>query len=370
MGFDRKSPADLARRLGMRRDRPQAGEARRQSDTWRRETFTLPRDEAMPRIIYLFPSDDAPTGGIKVIYRHAELLADMGVDASVLHPFDLSFRCTWFDHRTRLLDSMALDPGGDFVVIPELWAPMFGPQCRAQGVRYGIFVQNGYITHPVLPDHPAELHDEAYLRADLVLSISDDTAEMVKLNFPGLDPDRMVRVRCSVPRSFLAVTPPTGRERVITYMPRKMAAHSVRVVKALERNLPAPWRLVPIHNVDEATCAAMLHASQIFLSFSEFEGLGLPPLEAALAGNRVVGYTGQGAREYWHRPIFEEVHQGDVIGFVKAALAAVQLLDHDEADRAALGPERDGLAEQFSAAAELSSLDALKHRISGCFTGR
>ena len=48
MGFERKSPADVARRLGERRDRVQAaaGPARLATDAWRRETFTLPREEA------------------------------------------------------------------------------------------------------------------------------------------------------------------------------------------------------------------------------------------------------------------------------------------------------------------------------------
>ncbi len=47
MSVERKSPADVARRLGVRRDRytPQP-EARSGSGAWRRETFTLPRDEA------------------------------------------------------------------------------------------------------------------------------------------------------------------------------------------------------------------------------------------------------------------------------------------------------------------------------------
>ena len=47
MVIERKHPSDLARRLGEKRDRqPARAESRAVSDTWRRETFTLPRDEA------------------------------------------------------------------------------------------------------------------------------------------------------------------------------------------------------------------------------------------------------------------------------------------------------------------------------------
>ena len=32
---------------------------------------------------------------------------------------------------------------------------------------------------------------------------------------------------------------------------------------------------------------------------SNLEGLGLPPLETTIAGNKVIGYTGEGGKEYW-----------------------------------------------------------------------
>lgn len=46
MSFERKTPADVARRLGARRDRVQSGGGGMAADAFRRETFTLPRDEA------------------------------------------------------------------------------------------------------------------------------------------------------------------------------------------------------------------------------------------------------------------------------------------------------------------------------------
>lgn len=43
MSVDRRKPAEVARRLGERRDQGRSG---KRSDAWCRETFTLPRDEA------------------------------------------------------------------------------------------------------------------------------------------------------------------------------------------------------------------------------------------------------------------------------------------------------------------------------------
>ena len=60
------------------------------------------------------------------------------------------------------------------------------------------------------------------------------------------------------------------------------------------------------------------NCSCVFLAFSSFEGLALQPIEAALAGNYVIGYTGEGGKEYWKRPIFTEVNSGNINGFVKS----------------------------------------------------
>ena len=46
------------------------------------------------------------------------------------------------------------------------------------------------------------------------------------------------------------------------------------------------------------------------------EGLGMPPIEAAIAGNKVIGYPGQGGKEYWKKPIFTEVPYGNISKFI------------------------------------------------------
>ena len=66
-----------------------------------------------------------------------------------------------------------------------------------------------------------------------------------------------------------------------------------------------------------------LQKSKIFLSFSEFEGFGLPPVEAALCGNLVIGYTGESGKEYWDPPIFDEVFSGDLRTFASIVINKV-----------------------------------------------
>ena len=46
------------------------------------------------------------------------------------------------------------------------------------------------------------------------------------------------------------------------------------------------------------------------------EGLGMPPIEAAVTGNKVIGYTGRGGTEYLKKPIFTEVPHGNISKFI------------------------------------------------------
>ena len=53
-----------------------------------------------------------------------------------------------------------------------------------------------------------------------------------------------------------------------------------------------------------------------YFKYDRREGLGLPPIEAALAGNIVIGYTGEGGNEYWKEPIFTKINSGEINNFV------------------------------------------------------
>ena len=98
-------------------------------------------------------------------------------------------------------------------------------------------------------------------------------------------------------------------------MPRKKNRDIEILIFILNRFLPKGWGLKSIDNYNEDEVIKYLKKSKIFLSFSELEGLGLPPIESALCGNHVIGYTGQGGKEFWNKPIFDEVLQGDIRTF-------------------------------------------------------
>ena len=80
---------------------------------------------------------------------------------------------------------------------------------------------------------------------------------------------------------------------------------------------------VTISGLTEKELLNLFSESSIFLSFSELEGCPAPPLEAAFSGNLVVGYTGEGADEYFKKPIFCAVHNGNFKKFIEEILIAI-----------------------------------------------
>jgi hypothetical protein len=314
-------------------------------------------------------------GGVKVIYRQAELvdtlLQPLGHQSVVMHPNTWLFRVQWFDsavsveHRFfkwRWVGKPSLsridgcfDPAQHMVVLPELWARKYGDQLARMGVPYAIYVQNGYY---ISKGNPAVL-DAAYAGARCILSVSDDTTQCVTMAFPGTE-HKILRVHAAVDAQRF--NPHQAKENLITYMPRKLGDHSSKVLFFLRHHLPTHWRVQAIDGLNEAGVADLLQRSKIFMSFSHFEGFGLPPLEAALCGNQVIGYTGQGAQEYWLPDVFEAVESGDVVGFAQRVLDKVKHLDglsefpvHTETI--------NRLASTYSAAQEQADVQAFIQRM-------
>jgi hypothetical protein len=288
-----------------------------------------------------------------------------------MHPNTWSFRVQWFDStvsvehqffKWRWVGKPSLsridgcfDPAHHLVVLPELWARKYGDQLARMGLPYAIYVQNGYY---ISKGDPAVL-DAAYAGARCILSVSDDTTQCVTMAFPGTE-HKILRVHAAVDAQRF--NPHQAKENLITYMPRKLADHSSRVLFFLRHHLPAHWRVQAIDGLNEAGVAELLQRSKIFMSFSHFEGFGLPPLEAALCGNQVIGYTGQGAQEYWLPDVFEAVESGDVVGFAQRVLDKVKHLDglsefpvHTETI--------NRLASTYSAAQERADMQAFIQRM-------
>jgi len=266
----------------------------------------------------------------------------------------MNFGFRWTGKISRSDISFSFNHDTDVVILPEMWASKFGPQLRRNRIPYAIYVQNGY----QINSGPIEDLEFAYAGAAIIMAISEDARRCIKAAFPNIK-TTIKRIHYSIDENIFKFH--KDKEKVITYMPRKLSNHSDLVLFFLKSRLPPDWRIEKIEGLPETDVGSLLKKSSIFMSFSSFEGCPLPPLEAGLAGNIVVGYTGQGGREYWQSEIYHLIEEGDVVGFSEKVLEIISALDRklniSEHHRKVLD-----LGRPFSKQSELSDIqEVLSH---------
>ena len=128
----------------------------------------------------------------------------------------------------------------------------------------------------------------------------------------------------------------------------------------LKNALPKKWKIKELDNIsNENDLSNILKKSKIFLSFSHMEGLGLPPLEAAKEGNKVIGYTGEGGKEYWKKPIFTGIPYGNLDLYINEILKFIK----NEINYAEFKKQRKKIYKKYSPEAEQRCLKKLIYKI-------
>ncbi|HSH86517.1 MAG: hypothetical protein ACAH08_05115 [Methylophilus sp.] len=307
-------------------------------------------------LTYLCPNAKKASGGVKVIYRHVSLINDMqipGVRAQIFHPKDVDFRCEVPFTNLNFKKNFIFNKKHEVFVIHEMWAAREAKIARAKGIRYIIQVQGGY---DVFRKADVDSVYTAYQHAELITCVSDDIYACLVFLFPEFE-QKIYRLHLSVEDDLFK--PATHKENLITYMPRKLEKHSTLVLNYIARKLPSTWKIVPIENMSQEAVAETLSKSKIFLSFSELEGLGLPPIEAALAGNIVIGYTGQAGKEYWLEEQFHEVNCGDIRKFSEVILDKITKIDDGNFNFNKIKENITILQNKYSPIKELAGLRGL-----------
>lgn len=328
------------------------------------------------KIYFLCPNETRPVGGIKVIYRHVDILNKNGFSAYVLHT-KKGFKCTWFKNNSRIaynttllknirnkghktsiskamknkiftaqpyniffLMSCLLKPffkrnyfiqdlkkdflifinaypdsiinESDLIVVPE----MYGKNINriGKGIKKVIFNQNAHYTFRgySILDNNFQ---SPYLNQDViwVLAISEQNYDYLKYIFPKINIKRLPYGINSKLFSY-----GENKKEQIAFMPRKLSNQIEQVINILKaRNALDNFELVAIENKTEEETANILKESIFFLSFSTLEGYGLPPQEAMACGCVVIGYDGGGGKEYFNKDFCYPVTAEDILGFAK-----------------------------------------------------
>lgn len=288
----------------------------------------------MKNIIFFSSTVKKPYGGVKIIYQFSNYINSLnGLRSSVvqlekkkIYKWTESFKkkigikekistgWKFKELKSNKNSKLSFDKKNDFIILPEIFAHFAEDFLINNKIPYAIFVQNGY---NVFPTNDIRKINLAYKKAKFILSYSKDIDACISLAFPEIK-NKILNVIPSV--NSKKINFKFKKLNLITYMPRKLSRHSELVILFLQRLLPRDWKIKPINNLSELKVFKILEKSRIFLSFSELEGLGLPPIEAALAGNKVIGYTGEAGKEYWKKPIFTQINNGDIKLFCKEIL--------------------------------------------------
>ncbi len=281
-------------------------------------------------ITYFCPITLTAAGGVKVLCHHAALLSEYfakDLSCTLYFPENPQHKIEWLDISTHIRTNGNFNIEDTLIIIPEIWALSLGRQLAQSGIRYAILVQNGYYLFDEIQkgdERALKEINNIYEKATKIITVSQLTTETLTLTFKDLD-EKIIQISPSINNSKFFFDSRL-KKNIISYMPRKLSTHSDWIINYLTLNKIKGWEIVPVDGKSENGVASLLNSSKIFLSFSDREGLSLPPLEAAISGNIVIGYTGEGAREYWGGPQFLEIKQGNLLEFIKKIKEQAQRL--------------------------------------------
>ena len=304
-------------------------------------------------VYYLCPDYPTPSGGIRAIYRHVDILNEAGIEAAVLHHAD-GFACDWFEHSTRVVGAPTtrLSPA-DVLMVPEVYGPFLDRFPREP--RSVLFNQNAYMTFehvPVGARVPYEIFEAA-------LTVSEDSAAYLCFAFPGLEVS--VVSNGVDPDLFHPATemPP----RRLALMPRKRPEEAEAILRLLGERLRG-WEVVRIEGASERRTADLLRSSPLFLALGKQEGFGLPAAEAMASGCYVIGFSGFGGRDLFDRSCSAPVEDGDVLAAAREIAAAIDRYEREpEAVRAAGAAAGARVREKYSLQRQARDLVAFQERI-------
>lgn len=311
------------------------------------------------RFLFFSPMAIKPTGGIRVIYNYVARLREMGFEAYVYHPLD-KHKYQYADENVPIFKGNIIT-SSDHLVIPDVFVSQISDSTIDKNQNYSLLIQNPYILRSMSRYSDLNKLLEAINGASRVLCISDDAIEMILRICPSCE-HKVMRVTWSLdPEKFVNQK---HKERLITYMPRKNITHINLLLECLHASLPSNWRFQAIEGVSQKELCNLLAQSSIFLQFGFFEGLPAPPVEAALSGNYVIGYHGNGGREYWKKPNFTNVNVGDISNFSQQILALITRIDSMGSQKGELEDGISGLVMKFSVHEEREYLEAFVNSVS------
>lgn len=244
----------------------------------------------MTRIVYLSPyASHCITGGIKVMFKHVEMLCELGFDACVYSP---AGRPPWLDTNAPLFAGRDLLSNPDHILVfPEL---LNGDLCKwalapIEASKIMLCQNQYYAFSDALKTKP--LHELGFLKLLTVGQVARGFLDRV------FAPATFVVAPVWIDETIFR---PREKTPGIALFPRKLPQVYAALRQIFATKYPqlagVPWRV--IHGVPEEKAAEILGQSTVFLSLCDRECCPLSPLEAMASGCVVAGFHGYGGLEY------------------------------------------------------------------------
>ncbi len=253
----------------------------------------------MPRIVYLSWPAREITGGIKMVFRHVEILREAGFEAIVAT--EDAQPPAWFETTAPVvgLDAVLAD---DVLVFPENHrgllerfaerdgtVPRTLPVPPSEGSKKVVFCQNPYMISRGLGGKS----DYSAYGVSCVLAVSPQTAEYCRNRFPSLP---VVYLPVYVDRSLFQFQ--SQKVFQVAFAPRKRHLEAQCIFDQFRALCPEhrDVRWVKIDQLPERGVATVLKQSAVYLALCRLEAASLSILEAFACGCVVAGFTGIGGR--------------------------------------------------------------------------
>jgi hypothetical protein len=344
-------------------------------------------------IIYLLPTQKTPSGGSGVIYKHSSIINnfDNNFSSEILHykkkkiikfinslkkifkikdksnnfgykfneikivkNFNLSK--DWIHYKFLSRKKLYFNSEKDFIILPEIIAHFAEELCIKKKIKYAIFVQGVYHMNQT---SNISLLKKSYANAEFIIFLNQNTKKKFDYIFPKLNKNTLIS-SLSINNNLKIKK---NKKNIITCMPKKLI-EDFHLLNLFNINkIPKNWKVKILYNLTNEELTKNLMESRIFLSFSNFEGTGLPPLEAALSGNKVIGYSGNGGDAYFKKPIFEKIKKGDILSFSKSLNNNVKNLEKYWHLKKQIKSQRHKIYKYYSAEKEINSVKKMLSKI-------
>lgn len=274
-----------------------------------------------------------PSGGLNILFRISEGLVKAGLNAKLItpHPIDemiphnlslkkSSYRPVWMDSSVEMVCDLEMITSDDIVFIHEeaIWAYDMVKRCNPKHVMINQGIQSTMMeTHGVINTYNQV--QEMYASALGVVTVSEYISEGINILFNI--PKNKIFTLNNVNTISNVFEPGIKHNKILILIKDKegISPTTTMIVKVIKERYLG-WDVQLLHEMSQVELAAAMAESKIFVFFcaSRGEGFGLPPIEAAISGCKVIGYSGLGGRPYYEYPNFTEIEYNDVNGFVQA----------------------------------------------------